>query len=82
MSCLGAELVQVNREVRGTFTFQAVTDLFKYVFLMRKGLFKLLNLLLFLVHLGGVVFNGVESLSSVVFILALYQYQLLLQVLP
>ena len=74
--------MRVNRKVHGTFTFQAVTDLLKHVFLVRKGLLELLHFLLFLVHLGGVVFDSMESLSSVVFILALYQYQLLLQVLP
>ena len=63
-------------------TFQAVTDLLEHVLLMRKGLLELLDLLLLLVHLDGVVFNSVESLSPVVLILAVDWLQFLSHVVP
>ena len=54
----------------GILTFQAVTNLLENIFLMRKRCLELLDFLLLLVHLDGIVLNGVESLRSVMLVLA------------
>ena len=61
-------------------TFQTVTDLLEHVLFVSKGLLELLHLLLLLVHLDSVIFDCVESLSSVVFILAVDELEHLMQV--
>lgn len=80
MSCLRRGSAEVTRGAYGLLTFQTVADLLEHVLLMRKGLLELLHLLLLLVHFDGVIFDCVESLSSVVFILAVDELEPLMQV--